>query len=289
MTSTDSMAMVHSVLNRAGYLVFWIASFLLATSPAAAQSVSTGSEPVMTSRVAAGISGSRAPRTPSVEVPIRAVVRSFETAAIGAEVNARITFLPAREGDQFRKGDLLVQIDCDRLIAERDAALAAMRSHSVTYESQRQLMSYRAAGSLAVEQSRFELEKAEADLRALSARLRTCVIHAPFDGRVVEKIAQQHEIAQLNQPLIRIVNETRLEIVMMVPSIALARFSPGTFVSVKFDETGEVQQARILQSTGFIEPISQSVRLLAEFRTPASTLIPGMSGTVVLDREGAER
>ena len=43
-------------------------------------------------------------------------------------------------------------------------------------------------------------------------------IRAPFDGRVTEKVAQVHEVAQPNQPLIQIINESKLELVLMVPS-----------------------------------------------------------------------
>lgn len=212
---------------------------------------------------------------------IRAVVRSVEMAAIGAEVNARITTIPAREGDAFRKGDVLVEFDCRRTQAEHDAAEAAMKELKAAYESQQKLLEYKSAGTISVELALQQLEKTKAELRGFQVRLESCRVLAPFDGLVAEKLVQKHEIAQLNQPLIKIVNQNRLELVMMVPSHWLPQIAGQTF-PISIDETGETIRARILQSTGVIDPVSQTARVIAEFVEPAPGVLPGMSGSAQL-------
>ena len=149
---------------------------------------------------------------------VRGVVRAFETATISAELNARITRLPFRDGDRFNRGDTLVEFDCARLNAEVDAASAAHQAHAIAHQNQVQLNRYKAAGLAAVNQTKFEADKTAAELKSLMARQTTCRIAAPFSGRVVERSANAHEIAQPNQPLLRIVNDGRLEIILMVPS-----------------------------------------------------------------------
>jgi membrane fusion protein, multidrug efflux system len=212
---------------------------------------------------------------------IRVVVRSYETAAIGSEVNARITRLPQREGDRFKKGDIIVEFDCRKIVAEHDAALAMLKAHQSAYENQRQMLRFKAAGSLAVNQAMHELEKVKADVRGLEAKRSGCQIPAPFDGRVTEKSAQMHEIAQPNQSIIKIINEDKLELVMMVPSNLLSKVAEGTRFRVKLDENGDSYEARIVQSTGLIDPVSQSARMIAELVKPASSVVPGMSGTAI--------
>jgi membrane fusion protein, multidrug efflux system len=213
--------------------------------------------------------------------PIRVVVRSYETAAIGAEVNARITHLPQREGDRFKKGDVIVEFDCRKINAEFDAASSVFNALNAMYENQRKLLQYRAAGTLSVDQARHELEKARAEVRGQDARRSGCQILAPFDGRVTEKAAQVHEIAQPNQPVLRIINESKLELVLMVPSHLLASVAAGTTFRVKLDETGESHEAHIVQSTGLIDPVSQSARMIAELTKQAASVVPGMSGTAI--------
>lgn len=215
----------------------------------------------------------------------RVIIRSYETAAIGAEINARITHLPQREGDRFSKGDLIVAFDCRKIVAEHDAARAAWKAHRAAYEAQRHMQHYKAAGTLAVDQSKFEMEKFDADVRGLEIRLTSCAIHAPFNGRVVEKVAQVHEIAQPNQPLVKIINDEKIELVLMIPSSWLAKVSEGTRFLVRIDENGESHDARIVQSTGLIDPVSQSARLIAELITASPSVLPGMSGTALFNRE----
>lgn len=229
------------------------------------------------------------PQSSTAEARIRVVVRSFEMAVIGAELNARITRLPAREGDRFRKGDVLVQFDCARIAAELEAATASYNAHKAAFDNQAQLRRYKAAGSLAVDQARFEMKKSEAEVRGLEAKQTACTIVAPFDGRMIEKSAQIHEIAQPNQPLIKIANEDRLELVLMVPSAWLAKLKDGTIFQIVVDETNERHAARIVQSTGLIDPISQSVRFIAEIVTPSQTILPGMSGTAEFSNLGVVR
>lgn len=219
---------------------------------------------------------------------VRIVVRSYQYAAISAEINARIIRLPEREGDRFRKGDVIIEFECTKVVAELSAAAAVLKAQQSAYENQRQLLQYKAVGSFAVDHARFEMEKAQADLHGQEAKRAACTIHAPFDGRVTEKMAQIHEIAQSNQPLIRIINERKLELVVMVPSNWLGRVKEGDLFPVKLDETGDRHNARILQSTGQIDPVSQSARFIAEIMDAPSTVLPGMSGTATLPRSGVE-
>ena len=212
---------------------------------------------------------------------------SFETAAIGAEINARITKLPAREGDRFKTGDVLVQFDCRKLDAEHDAAVAAFEGHRAAFENASEMAKFQAAGSLSVEQARYEMQRAEAEARGLAARRDGCTVVAPFDGRVTEKIAQVYEIAQPNQPLIKIINEGKLELVLIVPSNWLVHLPQGSEFSVEVDETQEIYKARIVQSTGLIDPVSQTARLIGEIAGQAPHLFPGMSGTAIFPTDWA--
>jgi membrane fusion protein, multidrug efflux system len=215
---------------------------------------------------------------------VRVLVRSYETVSISAEINARIIRLPEREGDRFRKGQILVEFDCRKIISELNAATALFKAHQAIYDNQRQMLHYKAAGTHAVDQARFEMEKAMADVEGHEIRRSSCAVHAPFDGRVTDKAAHVHEIAQSNQPLIKIINESKIELVLMVPSAWLPRVTDAATFTVKIDETGETHEARVVQSTGLIDPVSQSARIIAELQRPSLTVLPGMSGTAIFAR-----
>jgi membrane fusion protein, multidrug efflux system len=213
---------------------------------------------------------------------VRGVVRAYETATISAELNAKILSLPFRDGDRFKQGDLLVQFDCERLDAETQATAAAHQAHAIAYDNQLRLQKYKAAGNSAVQQSRHESQKAAAEFKALLARQKSCRISAPFSGRVVERTANAYEIAQPNQPLLKIVNDSRLELVLMVPSNRVATLRAGMGFTFRIDETGENYPAKITQIGGAIEPISQSVRIVGEIASQVDVILLGMSGSALL-------
>lgn len=218
---------------------------------------------------------------------VRAVVRSVQNVTIGSELNARITSMPFRDGDDFAKGDVLVAFDCARTNAERDAAAAIYKSQKLAHAKLVQLQKYEAAGSIAVDQARFDMEKAAAELAGLEAKRETCTITAPFRGRVVEKMAQAHEVAQANQPLLKIVEGGAQELVLMVPSNWLPLAGIGHQFAVRLDETGQTYTAKVTQVGGAIDPISQSARMVGVLVSPSASVAPGMSGTATFDFAGA--
>lgn len=219
--------------------------------------------------------------TPRQEV-VRVVVRSAEHVSVSAEINARIVQMPRREGDVFNRGDVLVAFDCSRMQAERDVSVAAFRASQAAHEALSTLGRYNAASVLDIQKSRFEMDKAAAEVRVMDARLTTCAIQAPFSGRVVEKSAQVNEMAQPNQPLLKLIDDTNLELVLMVPSNIAGQVDLTSRFAVCIDETRDVKAARVVQSTGLIDPVSQTVRMIGMFEDRASGVLPGMSGAGVL-------
>ena len=63
---------------------------------------------------------------------IRGVVKPTMSAVISSEIQARITKLPFKDGQPFRKGNILVEFNCAKYEAELSAAMFAMRNTCVS-------------------------------------------------------------------------------------------------------------------------------------------------------------
>jgi membrane fusion protein (multidrug efflux system) len=111
--------------------------------------------------------------------PVRGLVRPLNQAAIGAGIQARIKEVHFREGDSFRKGDLLVAFDCERQEAELAAADAQHREMLLALNSTSYLHQKGAIGRYDLQVSQVRTEKAAAEVSALKARIKQCNIHAP--------------------------------------------------------------------------------------------------------------
>ena len=210
---------------------------------------------------------------------VRGVVRGLSEVTMAADIVARVLEAPLRDGDQFKKGDLLVRFDCIALEAERDATLAAHRGHKNNYESNLKLKKYGAGSQFAIISAKSDMEKAEAEVRRLEARLRVCTIEAPFDGRIIERVVSPHETPGSNQPLIRIVDDSDLVLQLVVPSRWLAWLKPGIEFPFIADETGKTYMARLNLIGAVVDPVSQTVRLRCSFVARAADILTGMSGS----------
>ncbi len=218
--------------------------------------------------------------TSLTETP-RGLVRARAEAKIAAELVARIDKLPFRIGDRFAKGDALVVFDCRRYNAELKAVLAEMKSADRTLKANLELKRHKAIGGNEVEISRAKLEEVTARSEALKVRVGQCTINAPYNGRIVEVFSHEHEMPTANSPLVKIVDDSVLEIDLIVPSRWLVWIKPGATFDFAIDETQSKYPARVSSIAAVVDPISQTVALKANFEVPVPKVLPGMSGSAV--------
>jgi membrane fusion protein, multidrug efflux system len=211
-------------------------------------------------------------------VPVRGIIRALDQAALSTDLQARAVTIGFREGEAFKKGDLLIAFDCERYRAETQSAEAVAREMRLTLESNQQLEKFRAVGKQDVEISRARVDKAEAEARSLKSRVQQCDVFAPYDGRVAELSINQYEQPQANKPYLVIVGYSRLEIEVIVPSSWLSWVKPGTPLTFLVDETKNGYAAHIARIGASVDAVSQMAKVIATFDVPVSDVLPGMSG-----------
>jgi len=231
---------------------------------------------VFTSILAAAISG------PSLaqdsRETLRGIVKSVNEAMISTDLLFPIETLPFREGERFKKGDVLAAFDCRDLAAQVKSAEAVLRAEQITQDNNARLAKSKAVGNFEVEISKAKTDQAAGELEAYQSKMSRCVIRAPYDGRIAFMRAHAHEIPEPNQPLMQIVSEEGLEIETLLPSAWLRWLKPGSRFSIDIDETGKVQQAEVSRIAAVVDPVSQTVKVTGRFLDDAPGILPGMSG-----------
>lgn len=214
---------------------------------------------------------------PSATQP-RGVVRSVAEATITSEIAARVVSIPFREGQAFRAGDVLVSFDCTRLKAEVDGVRADLTAAKIAHDGSKEMERFKAVGAREVAMAGARLDKAAAELAVGQARLAACEIKAPFDGVVTERIGNEHEIASPSQPLLRIVDDRRLEIELIAPSRWMNWLRPGLPFRFAIGETGRDHAAVLQRIAAVVDPVSQTVKLFGRFSEKEPAVRHGMSG-----------
>ncbi len=217
----------------------------------------------------------------------RGVIAALTEATIAVDYTARVAKLPKLEGESFGKGETLIVFDCKRYAAEVNAAKARAHARELVMANNRRLLAKGAIGGNEVRVSEADFEEARATMQALQARTGSCEFRAPFDGRVVERIVQEQESPAPNQPLIRIVDMTRLEVETIIPYKWLARVKPGDAFTFTVDETGETLAAEVVRMGATVDAVSQTIKAYGVLKTPGLSVLPGMSGTATFRSAGS--
>ena len=230
------------------------------------------SNPLIDGRTTASIS-SAAPND------ARGVVVPNAEVTLGAGLAARIAAMPFKAGQRFREGETLVLFDCARHEADLRGAKANYAKARSFHSGKVRLKKRGAAGGQEVREAAADVDAARSAVEGLTEQMAYCRIDAPFTGRVVERHAQTHEVPAANAPVLTVVDDSSLELDLIVPSTWLRWMKTGTEFRFAVDELGASFPARIVRLGAKVDPVSQTIKLSGAFIERPQRVLSGMSGT----------
>jgi membrane fusion protein, multidrug efflux system len=214
--------------------------------------------------------------------PIRARVTAVRQTVISAELNGSIQQLSVAEGNAFKRGDVLVKVDCGIYQAQQDKVRADLDSAISRHKAIKRLAELESKGSLELELAEIEMRKARADFEMNKTQVAHCVIKAPFDGSVSEKHVDEQQYVQTGTPLLKIIDDSLLQVEFIAPSRYLRWLKVGAPFQLTIDETGRTYQATVERFGADVDAVSQSIKVFAELKNQHHELLSGMSGLVTL-------
>lgn len=203
----------------------------------------------------------------------------YQQSSIASEIAANISHMPLKEGATFLKGELLVQFDCSIINAQLNKSEAIAESARSTMKVNKRLAELNAVGSLELEQAIAKSKEAEADLKVMQVTASKCAIKAPFDGRILKLHADPFQYVTPGKSILDIVDTSRLEVKMIVPSRWLAWLKKSSHFSVQIEELGgRSYPAQVTRVGAKIDALSQTAVIAGEITGAYPELLPGMSG-----------
>jgi membrane fusion protein, multidrug efflux system len=228
--------------------------------------------------LAASISTPNAAMLTDKDGRIRIQLNPRNEVVLSSELSAKIDRLPLREGDSFRAGQTLVGFDCSLFQAQLQKSQATLEGAEQLLKVNRRLSELNSIGELEVQQAQARLKESRAEVSFMQTTVRKCAISAPFTGRVAKRIAAEQQYVTPGSPILGIVETGQLELQMIVPSRWLAWLKPGARLSVLVDELDKQFPAEVSRIGARIDPVSQSINVVATINGNQPGLLPGMSG-----------
>lgn len=191
----------------------------------------------------------------------------------------------AEEGQLVRAGQTLVRLDPDRATLQAAQSAAQMRKLEANFARSEQLAKQQLVSAADNDQLRYDLENARAVNRLANLELSYSNVTAPISGVVASRSIKTGNFVQINTPIFRIVDSSRLEAVLNVPERELATLRAGQAVKLQVDAlpgrtfTGVVDRVAPVVDSG-----SGTFRVICAFSGVAqgdeASLQPGMFGRI---------
>ena len=246
------------------------------------------------------------------------VTQALREARLSLNAAGRVEAVMVKEGDRVRRGDLLLHLDRSleelelrrrQVMLDDHSRLDELRRRELTLGEQvvnaRKLfesggMSRKQAEdeelawqSNVAERKALEFgklrEKIELDLARESHERRH--LRSPIDGVVTKVGLRVGESATPNEPVLTVVDVSRVRFNGTFPVSSLSPLRTGQSVSIRLGMDGGsvLRQAKVI----FVSPVTDSssglVELIAEFDNRDGSVRPGISGQIVAPLASAER
>ena len=230
-------------------------------------------------------SGEGDPSPNKEEYEVQAVLSPKKQTVVASGIDAKILRLKLDSGDKFKKGSVLVEYDCSIDKGRLKEAQSRQRVTQKQLEAYEKLISLESVSEIELLVARENNEQNKALVEQIEGRLKACVIHAPFDGRVTRRMASQHEFSQTGRVIMDVSSLDPLRAEFLVPSKWLRWLNIDTPLEIYIGETDRTYEAKIAAVHGEVDPVSQSIQIVADMQSYHEELLPGMSGRAIFSSQ----
>jgi membrane fusion protein (multidrug efflux system) len=239
--------------------------------------------------------GDKAPEAVPVEVAVaeqRAISASYSgTAPLEAPAESQVVAktsgvalaVMVEEGDAVRAGQTLLRLDADRARLQAAQAAAQVAKLQNQFARAQKLVEEQLIAASDYDQIRYDLENARAAHRLAVLEVSYAEVKAPISGVVASVTPKPGNFVQINTPVVRIVDTSRLEATLNVPERELATMRAGLPVALRVDALpGRTFEGVVDRVAPVVDAGSGTFRVIAAFGN-GGLLQPGMFGRISID------
>ena len=256
----------------------WLVSIILLAAALAGAPLTASAGHKDASDAAVPAVGTRQDETPADLVEVRTHLSPVRYTTLSSEMDGKIERLEVRESDRFDHGRLLVTFSCGIERARLEKAEVIAREAANTLVAYQRLYVLKSTSELELAQAVATTAAAAAEVSIMSETVKRCSIVAPYSGRVYELHVRRYQYVTAGTPLMGIMDDSELELELIVPSKWLVWLKPRALFSVYIEELNRSFDAVVASIGARIDPVSQSVKIKGLIIGKATELFAGMGG-----------
>ena len=169
------------------------------------------------------------------------------------------------------------------------AEVALSQARSQNEQAQKQLADLQRLGKdQQLKSAQGSKESAEGKYRSASAQLSYSLIKSPIDGVITDRPQYEGDLATANQPLLTVMNLSRLIGKAHIPQTEAAQLKVGNAAEITIPGVDEAINARVSLVSPALDPGSTTVEVWVEARKPDPAMRPGMTVPVTMTAKAAK-
>jgi membrane fusion protein (multidrug efflux system) len=215
-------------------------------------------------------------------VDVRGSVKSKNNVLISAETPAAVKNVLVKEGQQVKKGQLLITQDGEVLKRSIQELESSLELATTMYDRQKKLWEQNIGTEVQYLEMKNRKESLELKLATTRSHLNKTRIKAPFNGVVDMIDVRVGEMAQPGMPIIRLVSMSNMYIMADVSESFIGKFSRGQKVTVYFPSTDHTLQSTISSIGQVINPNNRTFTIEISIPSNGSKVKPNMITVLTL-------
>jgi RND family efflux transporter MFP subunit len=197
------------------------------------------------------------------------------------DVSGTIVERPVNVGDTVKKGQLIAQLDQRDFRANLKAARAALKRDRKNFKRAKELIKEGHISQTDYDRLEAKVDVSEADLSVASKALADSVMKAPFDGRIANLFAENHQAVSAKQEIARLLDASSVEFTVQIPEQLISLISYIRDIHIEFDSNpGQPIPATIKEIGTEASATTRTYPVTLIMEQPEGfEILPGMAGS----------
>ncbi len=208
-------------------------------------------------------------------------LRAIQGVEVSPEVSGIVSALHFEQGQDVKKGALLVELVADNDIAKLHTLQAAAALAKTTFERDTRQFEFKAVSQQTLDTDKANLMEADAAVAEQQALVRKKFIHALFSGRVGIRLVSVGQYVNAGAPVVSLQALNPIYLDFSVPQQNINLIHVGQKIAATTDAyPDEHFEGQIAVINPEVDPSTLNVKVRVELKNPRMLLLPGMYATV---------
>ena len=210
---------------------------------------------------------------------IKVALFPFQETQIAARLDSIVLPYKLKTGEQFRKGSIICSFDVSRYELEVKKMTSHYEFCKVVLEDKKRLHDNKLTSDYELKKAEFDTTMAAISLAEAKLNLSFCSIIAPFDGKITEIITKEYELCRPGQPIIRIINDSKLLASANIPMRQKELFKVGISISIKLIDNTTVS-GTVYEVSPQADHRSETIRIKILVDNSQGKITSGITGVL---------